>query len=315
MAALTRTDIESLIEEEYNHVLLNRATESSTALQAFRTVQMGAKVQNLPVLSALPTAKWVGTAAGSRTKPTSEFSFDNKVLTAEEVAVIVVLNEEDVEDATEDLLDYAARLGGQAIGRKLDEAVFFGIDKPASWTSKDLFAAATEGGNVFQVGAGANDLVGSIFKAASAVDASGANPDAFLARGGFKYQLANLRDGQGSPIFLPSLSQAPGNVDNVAGLDAYWNKNGAWDSSKALGMVVDPALAMVGVRSDISVKFLDQATVGGVNLAENDQVALRFRARYGFVLADVMGNDGKKAAPVAAIAPAAEAGAEPGAAA
>ena len=309
MVSITRADVASLIEEEYNHTLLNYATESSTALRAFRTVQMGAKVQNLPVLSALPSAKWVGTAAGQRTKPTSKFSFDNKVLTAEELAVIVVINEEDLVDATEDLLEYAARLGGQAIGRKLDEAIFFGIDKPASWTSKDLFAAATEGGNVFQVGTGANDLVGSIFKAASAVDASGANPDAFLARGGFKYQLANLRDGQGSPIYLPSLSQTPGGVDNVAGLDAYWNKNGAWDSSKALGMVVDPSLAIVGIRSDISVKFLDQATVDGKNLAEDDQVALRFRARYGYVLADIAGNDGEKVAPVAAVTPAAEAGA------
>ena len=305
MVALTRADVASLIEEEYNHTLLNYATESSTALRAFRTVPMGAKVQNLPALSALPSAKWVGTAAGERTKPTSKFSFDNKVLTAEEVAVIVVLNEEDVEDATEDLLDYAARLGGQAIARKLDEAIFFGVDKPASWTSKDLFGAATEGGNIFQVGKGENDLVGSIFKAASAVDDSGANPDAFLARGGFKYQLANLRDGQGSPIYLPSLSQTPGGVDNVAGLDAYWNKNGAWDSGKALGMVVDPSLAIVGVRSDISVKFLDQATVDGKNLAEDDQVALRFRARYGYVLADVMSNEGEKVVPVAAVTPAA----------
>lgn len=308
MATVTRADIEALIEEEYNHTLLNRATETSTVLRAFRTAPMGSKVQNLPALATLPEAKWVGETAETRTKPSTKFSFENKVLTAAEVAAIIVLNEEDIEDATEDLLSNAAALGGQAIGKALDAAVLFGTNKPAAWTSADLFAAATAAGNVFQVGTGTDDLVGSIFQAAEAVDDSGANPDAFLARGGLKYKLANLRDGQNAPIYLPSLSQAPGSVDNVAGLDAYWNKNGAWDKSKALAMVADPSLALIGIRSDISVKFLDQATIDGVNLAENDQVALRFRARYAYVLADVVGSEDTRMSPVAAVTPAAVGG-------
>lgn len=308
MATITRSDIEALIEEEYNHTLLNRATETSTVLRAFRTVSMGAKVQNMPALATLPEASWVGETAETRTKPSTKFSFENKVLTAAEVAAIIVLNEEDLEDATEDLLETAARLGGQAIGKALDAAVLFGTNKPAAWTSADLFASATSAGAIFQVGTGEDDLVGSIFQAAERVDDSGANPDAFLARGGLKYKLANLRDTQGSPIYLPSLSQAPGSVDNVAGLDAYWNKNGAWDKTKALAMVADPELAIVGIRSDVSVKFLDQATIDGVNLAENDQVALRFRARYAYVLADVVGNDGVRVSPLAAITPAAVGG-------
>lgn len=301
MASITRADIEALIQEEYNHVLLNSAAESSTVLSTFNTVSMGAKVQNMPALATRPTAKFVGSAAGDRKKPSTTFSFENKVLNAEEIAAIIVLNEEDLEDATEDLLEKAAALGGEAIGRTLDAATLFGKDKPASWTSPDLFAAATAAGNIFQVGAGANDLVGSIFQAAGAVDDSGANPDAFLARNGFKFQLANLRNTDGNPIYLPSLSSAPGSVDNVAGLDAHWNKNGAWDRTKALGLVVDSQAAIIGVRTDIQVKFLTEATIDGVNLAENDQVALRFRARYAYVLADVTNAEGTRKAPSAAI--------------
>lgn len=304
MAGIVRADIESLIEDEYSGILLDRATESSTVLRAFRTVQMGSKVANMPALATLPEAKFIGEAAGERTKPSTKFTFENKVLTAAEVAAIIVLNEEDIEDANEDLLENAASLGGQAVGAALDKAVLFGEGKPAAWTSNDLFAAATAAGATFQVGTGANDLVGSIFQAAGSVDASGANPDALLARNGLKYQLANLRDGQGSPIYLPSLSASAEAVDNVGGLNAYWNGNGAWDSSKALAMVADPNLAIIGIRKDISVKFLDQATVDGVSLAENDQVALRFRARYAYVLADVKGRDGEALSPVAAVVPA-----------
>ena len=303
--AITRADIAALIEEEYSDTLLNRAAATSSVLSAFTTVPMGAKVQNMPALATRPTASFVGETAETRTKPITKFSFENKVLTAQEIAAIIVLNEEDLEDATEDLLENAAALGGEAVGRTLDGAVLFGTGKPAAWTSPDLFAAATTAGQVYQVGSGEDDLVGSVFQAAESVDDSGANPDAFLSRGGFKFKLANLRNTDGTPIYLPSLSSAPGAVDNVAGLNAYWNKNGAWDRAKALGLVADSSSVLIGVRTDIQVKFLTEATIGGVNLAENDQVALRFRARYAYVLADVMGTEGERVSPVSAITAAA----------
>lgn len=299
---ITRADIAALIEEEYSHVLLNRATATSTVLSAFTTVPMGAKVQNMPALATRPTASFVGETAGTRKKPSTTFSFENKRLEAQEIAAIIVLNEEDLEDATDDLLANAAALGGEAVGRTLDAAVLFGTGKPAAWTSPDLFAAATAAGQIYQVGAaGEDDLVGSIYQAAESVDDSGANPDAFLSRGGFKFKLANLRNADGSPIYLPSLSASPGSVDNVAGLDAYWNKNGAWDRTKALGLVADSSAVLIGVRTDIQVKFLTEATIDGVNLAENDQVALRFRARYAYTLADVVGTEGEDISPVSAI--------------
>lgn len=301
MVQISRTDIESLIQEEYSKILLNSATSSSTALSAFETVSMGAKVQNMPALATRPTAKFVGSTGVDRKKPTTKFTFENKTLNAEEIAAIIVLNEEDLEDANDDLLARAAALGGEAIGRTLDQAVLFGTDKPTAWASPALLASATAAGLVYQVGAGADDLVGSIFQAAGGVDNSGANPDGFLARKGFKYRLANLRDTTNAPIYIPSLSTAPGAVDSVAGLDAYWNSNGAWDRDSALGFVVDTKSVLIGVRTDISVKFLDQATVDGVNLAENDQVALRFRARYAYTIADVVGADGTRKSPVAAI--------------
>ena len=305
---VTRADIEAAIEEDYNYMLLERATAASTALSAFTKVDMGAKVQNLPALATRPHAKWVGEAEGDRTKPTSKFTFENKVLTAAEVAVIVTLNEEDLEDASDDLLRTATALGGEAIGRALDQAVLFGVNKPAAWTSKDLFAAAKAAGAIHQVGEGEDDLVGSIFQAAEDVDEAGGNPSAFISRQGLKYRLANLRATDNSPIYVPSLSSTPGAVDSVAGMQAYWNQNGAFDRAKAEGLVIDPSGVLIGQRSDITVKFLDQATVDGINLAENDKVGLRFRARYAYTLADVVAPDGTRLAPVSAVTPAGNGG-------
>lgn len=303
MANISRADIEALIEDEYSTALLDVAGQQSTVLSAFPTVSLGTKSADLPALATLPEAKFVGETDETRTKPTTKFSFENKRLVAAEVAAIIRLNEEDIEDANADILSHAATLGGTAIGRTLDAAVLFGVNKPAVWTSNSLFDEADEAGNVFAEGpAGTeDDLIGSIFQAAERIDDSGANPSAFLSRGGLKYRLANLRDGQGSPVYIPSLSSAPGAVDSVAGLTATFNTNGAWDKSKALGLVVDPAQVLIGIRQDIQVKFLDQATVDGVSLAENDQVALRFRARYAYTLANVINYEGGRKAAVAAV--------------
>ena len=47
----------------------------------------------------------------------------------------------------------------------------------------------------------------------------------------------------------------------------------------AAALVVDSSRVRIGVRQDITVKLLDQATVGSINLAERDMVAIRMKAR------------------------------------
>lgn len=319
MADITRTDAAALIRDAYSTDFHDKAFKTSAVLSAFPTVNMGTKTHTMPVLASKPHAKWVGeTAGGDGVKPTSKATWGAKQLVAEEVAVIVPVHENVVDDATEDILAQIAGLGGEAIGFALDAAVAFGINKPASWTSPDLLSAATAAGQVQQVSAtpGPDDLVGSIYQAAGILDDAGMDPTTFLSRGGMRYRLANLRNADGTPIYLPSLAAAPGTgaVDNVAGLSAHWLSgtvlNGdeaevpVWDRAQAEALVVDRNRVRIGIRQDITVKFLDQATVGGINLAENDMVALRFKARFAYVLAD---RDG--AAPVAAVTPAEVAGA------
>jgi HK97 family phage major capsid protein len=309
MADISRSDVAALIQEEYRDSLLGHAATTSAALSAFENVPLGTKITNLPVLATLPEAGWVSesttTAAG--TKPTSKATWSNKQFVVEEIAVIIPIHEDVLEDSTENLLETLTKLGGQAIGKKLDQSVFFGYEKPTTWTSLDLFAAATSAGNIFQhtAAAGASDLGGAILQAAGAVADSGAEPGVLFSASGLRFRLANLRANDGSTVFLPSLNNGVG-TDSVYGLDAEFLKNGAWDPTKAVAMVADPSLVKIGVRQDITVKFLDQATVGGINLAEKDMVALRFKARYAYVLGNVLQSNGTLGEPVAAVtAPAA----------
>lgn len=299
MADISRSELSTLIEEAYSHTLLDSAMTNSAVLQAFTRVDMGTKTTHLPVLATLPEADWV---SETDTKPTAQVTWTDKTLVAEEVAVIIPVHENVVDDATVDVIAELSTQGGAAIGRKLDAAVIFGIDMPVSWTSDDLVTAATNAGQDFTVGADVNDLAGSVFQAAGAVDEAGWDPDTLLIPRGLRYRLANLRDDNNAPIFLPSLSAA-GGQDNVAGLSVSYASGRVWDRDTAEAIVADSSRVIIGVRQDISVKFLDQATVGSINLAERDMVALRFKARYAYVLGDTVNAEGTGTSPVSVVLP------------
>ena len=267
----------------------------------------------------MPHAEWVTEQSDdpAGTKPTSKATWDNKVLVAEEVAVIIPVHENVIDDATEDVLAEISKVGGQAMGYALDAAIFFGTNKPSTWTDPDLFSAATASGQLTQISTTdpKSDLVGAILQNAEKVIGDGEfEPDKLIARRSLRMQLANLRNTQGTPIYLPSLSVSPGAVDQVAGLDAMWVRGTVkgdkpvFDAAKATALVVDSTAVRIGVRQDITTKFLDQATVGGINLAEKDMVAMRFKARYAYVLKNVVAQKNAEKVvrnPVGAVTPAA----------
>lgn len=309
MADISRSELSTIIENEYSQQLLDAARTSSVCLQAFRNVDMGTKTVNMPVMATLPEAGFVSESATENdgVKPTAQATWANKQLVAEEIAVIIPVHENVIDDATVDVLDDLTMKGGDAIARKLDEAVLFGTDKPATWTDDDLHASAVANSLTHTVGTAgtADDLGGSILQAAQSVDEAGWDPGALIAARGLRYQLANLRNADGNPIFLPSLSSsAPGETDMVQGLASYWVTGRIWDTD-VTALVVDPDRVIIGVRQDVQVKLLDQATVGSINLAERDMVALRFKARYAYVLGD---NANRESAadngPVAVVLPA-----------
>lgn len=278
MADITRAEVASLIGEEYGPQVIKAATQGSTALAAFPNINMGTKTTNMPVLATIPEAQWVSDTDNTGVKPTAQVTWVNKTLVAEEVAVIIPIHENTLDDATEDILAQLAEIGGQALGKKLDQAVFFGVDKPVTWTSLDLFAAATAAGNTIAVVDGAgnvSDIYGAALQVAALISNAGFDPETLIAKRALQYVLANLRGTDGHPVLVNNAIQ---------GFETFWSRNGAWVPADATALIADPSTVRIGVRQDVTVKFLDQATVGGINLAEKDMVALRFKARFAYVL-------------------------------
>ncbi|AIW03000.1 major capsid protein [Mycobacterium phage Stinson] len=303
MADISRAEVATLIEEGYSHSLLAAAKQGSTVLSAFQNVNMGTKTTHLPVLATLPEADWVGESA---TDPegvikTSKVTWANRTLVAEEVAVIIPVPEAVIDDATVELLTEVAEQGGQAIGKKLDQAVMFGIDKPASWVSPALLKAATDAGQaIAHVSGVANeyDLVGASNKVAERVALAGWAPDTLLSSLALRYQVANVRDADGNLAFRDG---------SFLGFNTHFNRNGAWSPESAVAFVADSSRVKIGVRQDITVKFLDQATLGTgdnqINLAERDMVALRLKARFAYVLGVSATSMGENKTPVGVVTP------------
>lgn len=300
MADISRAEVATLIQEAYADVLLNNAVEASTALAAFPTVNMGTKTTHLPVLATLPEAGWVSESATADegVKPQSQVTWADRTLVAEEIAVIIPVHENVIDDATVAVLTEIASLGGQAIGKKLDQAIFFGVDKPASWVSDDLLSAAVSASQDVTVVAGdanESDIVGAVNQASEKLATAGYAPDTMVASLAMRYQVANLRNADGTLVFRD---------ESFSGYRTFFNRNGAWAPESAVALVCDSSRVRIGVRQDISVKLLDQATVGTINLAERDMVAIRLKARYAYVLGTGATSVGANKVPVGAVLPA-----------
>jgi HK97 family phage major capsid protein len=291
MADISRADALALLASQEINEIIKPDTTSSAALAAFRTIRMSAGTTTMPVLAALPTAGWVtdntsGEATGL--KPTSKVTWADKNLVAEEMAVIIPVHENTLADTKFDLWGEIRPLVAQEFGRVLDAAVFFGDNKPATWLDPALVPGAIAAGNSLAAGTGL-DLADDINEVFGMVeddefDVNSAFTGRFLRR-----QLRGLRDADNNPIYLEGL-RSDGRTSEIYGQDLFYVGNRSWDRTDAEVLAGDRTKVVLGIREDVQVKLLDQATLdmgGGtlIHLAQRDMVALRFKFRVAFATA------------------------------
>jgi HK97 family phage major capsid protein len=311
---VTRADALALIREQNAAEIWQAAPEFSAALRTFRTVNLGTKKANYPVLGTLPTASFVsGEDPDDPTarKPVTGADWDNRQLVAEEIAGIVIIPENVLDDASPDfnLWNEIRPRIVEAIGFTLDRAVFFGTNAPASWPD-GLVPAAIAAGNVYAAGASGVDIAEDVNQTIALVEADGYDASTAYARRTIRAALRGLRDDNGQPIIQSPT--AGSNVPSLYGADLFYVGNGAWNTAVATLLVGDPRYAVLGLRQDITYKFLDQASVtidvNGtptlISLAENDLLGLRFKMRVGFQTAETPTRDGGASAyPFAVLTP------------
>lgn len=292
MADITRADALALLARQDINEIIKPESAQSAALASFRTVRMSAGTARMPVLAALPTAGFV-TDSGDDTdvKPTSKVSWTNKDLVAEEIAVIIPVHENTLADTNFDLWAEIRPLVSQEFGRVLDGAVFFGKNKPSTWTDPALVLGSIAADNFQVEGTGDGtvlDLAEDFNQAFGFVEDDEFDVNAAFTGRFLRRSLRGLRDKDNQPIYLDAL-RSDGDTASIYGQDLFYVGNRSWNRDVATALVGDRSKVVLGVREDVQVKLLDQATLGTgenqINLAERDMVALRFKFRVAFATA------------------------------
>lgn len=282
-AIVDRTDAAPLIPEQEAAEILKITPQSSVALRACRNMRMSTKTFSQPVLGSFPVAYWVNGDTGI--KQTTDMSWAGLTMTAEELATIVVIPDNLVADAGYPLWEEIRPWLAEAIGLALDQAVFSGTNKPATWPT-GIIPAAITAGNVNEMdstaaqGGAANDVLDTF----DAVEADGYNVTQIVADMTLRSGLRKSRDTTGQKILDTSTGQVEGVPIDYVGFNVF--------PATARAIVGDFSMAIVGVRQDLTWKMLDQAVITDdtgavlVNLPQQDSQALRVTARFGFVIAN-----------------------------
>lgn len=301
---IARADASTLIPDDYSNALLDNIFKESVALSIFPRIPLGTRVTNYPLLATLPTAGFVDedTSDSSGVKPNSKVTWKNKVITAEEVAVIVPVHENVLEDSTIDMWATITPAIAEAFGVVIDGAIFYGTGKPSSWRA-GLVTTANSAGNVASFTGGttnSTDLIAKFNELFGLVEKEGNEVSHVVAGPRFKSKLRGLRATTGELIYSDLKG---GSTGEVFGAQVDYMKNGVWNDAIGLALALDASKVRVGVRSDMSYKVLDQATIGtgadALNLAERDMVALRVKMRLGWEIADNATRLGSSPASVA----------------
>lgn len=277
MSMITRGNVEALFEPQVQREIIEGVVKQSKAMQMFRRLpNMTTNKTKMRVLDALPMTYWVDADTDNGRKKLTKMAWDNKWITAEELAVIVPIKEDVLDDADYDIwADVRPRIE-EAMGKAFDEAVFTGKNKPKGFRADLLTSIRNAGATITP---GDKKLYELINEAMVKVEESGYNPTGIVGGVDVKGQFRMMLDTSGQPIKGTEIDSLP---------KAYID-NGAWDKSLSQLIVGDMTQAVYSIRQDVTYKILDQAVIqdpstGEIlyNLAQEDMVALRVVMRLGW---------------------------------
>lgn len=294
----SRTAATPLIPEEVASEVINRATDQSAVLSLFRRVPVSRGQLRMPILSALPIAYWVNGDTGI--KQTTEVNWANKFLNIEEIATIMPVPDNVVDDAEQNIWDESMPYLVEAVGRTLDSAVFFGTNAPASFP-QNISAAAAAAGNSQTEGATAaqGGFMGDVDATIALLEADGFDPTGYVAARSSRGKLRAARNTQGDRLDAMRLN---GGLSELDGLPLVYPMRGLFPAGGAAGTNVrlftgDWSEFVVGVRKDITVDVFREGVVQdntGVivyNLMQQDMSALRVTFRVGWQVSNVVNYD------------------------
>jgi len=290
--AIARTSYDAggdpLVPDPISAEVIQDLPRASAMLQRAKRVQMSVNTQRMPVLNVLPIAYFVGGDTGL--KQTTRQMWTGIELVVEELAAIVPIPENYLDDSQVPIWNEVKPRLVEAIGNKIDAATFFGVDKPSTWGT-DIYSLAVASGNAVIAGTGV-DFAQDVSNLGEKIAVDGFAVNGFVSRPGLSWKLTGLRTSQGVPVYQPDLAEGSPTRGSLYGYPLSELNNGAFNAHNAELFAADWNYAMIGMRSDITWKMFDQGVISDdsgniiLNLMQQDSVALRVTMRLAFVTAN-----------------------------
>lgn len=274
--------------------------EQSAALSlAKRLPNMAAGTSRISVLDQFPLAYWQSTSTSL--KRTSNIQWKGKLLTAEEIACIVPIGINLLEDATHvDIWGEIRPRIAESMGALIDAALFQGTDLPSTWltntagVSQSIITAATAASMVVEEGTGVDlydDVLGD-GGIVSLVEKQGFMVNGFAAPIVTRGKLRHVREnrtasGAGLPILVRN-----GSTYALDGEPILFNRNGGLDSAEILLVAGDWNQLIYSIRREMDAKIFTEAVISDeegavvMNLMQQDMIAVRFTLRLAFQIAN-----------------------------
>ena len=307
--SVTRENAGALITPEESNQIIQSVVEKSIALKMMtRLPNMGTNVREYPIMDSYPMAGFVDGDSGL--KMTTNMQWKKDKIVAGEIAAIVAIPDNVVADSNYDIFAQMRPRLEEAAGRVVDEAIFFGKNKPSDWRDGIFPAAITAENNVKATADIYTDVFGENGMIAK-VEEDGYFPESIVSAISMRAKLRGLMDTTKRPLFLENMHQ--GAQYTLGGMAMEFPRNGAWDASKALMVAGDWKQAVYAIRQDVTFDVFKSGVVSDdtgkvvYNLMQNDMKAIRMVIRLGWNILNpinAVNPDGSKRFPFAVYEPA-----------
>ena len=274
---ITKSDASALIPEQVFGEIFKEAEKYSKVLQLLRRLpNMTSDKLRLKVVDSLPVTYWVNESTNNGRKNTTKMAWDNVYITAEELAVIIPIKDNVLNDADVDIWEQVKPELAKAIGKKIDQAVLFGVDAPASFGAGIIPTIVSKAKAIEETG----KLYSDINDVMTEVEESGYEVTGLLGGVGLKGKFRMMTDTTGQPL----------NTTEIGSLTRAFVDNGAWDKSVATLVAGDFNQAVYSIRQDVTFDVFREGVIqnpdGSIayNLMQEDMSAIRVTFRFGYAV-------------------------------
>jgi HK97 family phage major capsid protein len=285
-AATKLSDFSGFLNRVQAGPIFQKAAQQSVVQRLAREVPLGANGVSIPVVTGKPTAAWVAEGA---TKPASTGAMTLKTMDPKKLAAIVITSQEVVRANPGGFMDQLRPQIGEAFALSFDAAALHGTSTPFTTYIDQTTNNVEMTGTTPATTAVWSDLNSAL----SLLVSNGKDATGWAFDSRFEPILNGTVDSSNRPLFIESPvteTAGPIRAGRLMGRDAFVGPGVYAATPKIYGYLGDWSQAAWGVVGGINyaVSTETAVTINGalVSLWENNLVAVRAEAEYGFLVND-----------------------------